>query len=73
MAVKATDKNMRTDMRIPPTERKDMEERSLSHKLGSAIKTAITVSIWDVDSLAHDKSSDVPEKTVIKLSWSDMV
>lgn len=75
MAVNATDENMTSDIRIPPDERKDIEDKSLSHKLGRAIKTAIMVSIWDEDRLAHDKllGNEVPEKTVTKLSWSDMV
>lgn len=45
MAVHATNIKIRSDMRIPPDERKDIEDKSLSHKLGNAIKTAITVSI----------------------------
>jgi len=36
---------IRSDMRIPPNERNDIEERSLKHRLGRATMTAITVSI----------------------------
>jgi hypothetical protein len=44
MAVHATEVKMTMDMRMPPDERKDMEERSLSHRLGSATSTPIKVS-----------------------------
>jgi len=42
-AVAATHTKMRRDMRIPRVERKDMEERSLIHKLGRQMRTATTV------------------------------
>jgi hypothetical protein len=44
MAMYATEVKMIMDMRMPPNERKDMEERSVSHRLGSAISTPIMVS-----------------------------
>lgn len=44
MAVHATVTKIRSDMKIPPEDKRDIEERSLSQRLGSATKTAITVS-----------------------------
>lgn len=51
-----------------------MKDISLSHRLGSAIKTAITIRIWDVDGLVHDTLIWVPKSTtVIRLSSNYVV
>ena len=72
-AVQAMVTKMRSDMMIPPKERKEMEDRSLSQRVGSATSTATTVSSCDADRGSHEIWACTPESTKGRLSLSEMV